>query len=253
MFQSIHTSLGLWDLYDVAQIAGAVCSVLVQMILLYICGKKIRYMWFAACYGLYSFLGGYAGALIRNLTFPDRGVLLWEKVSEGQGKHFIGTVMICSLLAVPISLGLGKLLKLGKNRYHDMCIILNALSIGLLIQHIFGRVGCFCRGCCYGIPCSGWFSVKFKYSEVSYSVFPSQLFEIVIAIFLLFIVVALWRHKKIAFGYLQMGFGLMIFISEFFMDKRGTVQYMQMSVIQFFALGLMLLGGMQQIYLKKIR
>ena len=37
----------------------------------------------------------------------------------------------------------------------------------LPFAHAFGRIGCFCAGCCYGIEYHGFLSVQFPYNEMS--------------------------------------------------------------------------------------
>ena len=37
----------------------------------------------------------------------------------------------------------------------------------LPFAHAFGRIGCFCAGCCYGIEYHGFLSVHFPYNEIS--------------------------------------------------------------------------------------
>jgi len=37
----------------------------------------------------------------------------------------------------------------------------------LPFAHAFGRIGCFCAGCCYGVEYHGFLSVQFPYNEIS--------------------------------------------------------------------------------------
>ena len=51
------------------------------------------------------------------------------------------------------------------------------------IGHMFGRIGCFLVGCCYGIPYSGQFSVTYTeslFAPCGAALFPVQLVEAVI-------------------------------------------------------------------------
>ena len=52
----------------------------------------------------------------------------------------------------------------------------------LPFAHAFGRIGCFCAGCCYGIEYHGPFAIHFPYNEMSPELntverFPVQLLE----------------------------------------------------------------------------
>ncbi len=243
MLPMIRTPWGEIELYYAAQTAGAIVSVLVQMVLLYRAFRNFRSLWFAPLYGLYSWLGGLAGSLIRVLSYTSFEGTLWENVTGNYGKHFIGTVLVAAVLAVPCIWLLHKILYQGRRDWKkDMTPVTNSLAVGILIQHIFGRLGCFARGCCYGIPSNGIFSMTFPYASVSYSVFPSQLFEMIGTVLLLLITVWFVCRKKAVFGGVICGFSCLIFLSEFLMDKRGTTMYYHLTVIQWFAVLLFCLG-----------
>ena len=51
----------------------------------------------------------------------------------------------------------------------------------------------------------------------------------------------MYKKGKNIFLFTMAGFGISIFISEFLMDKSGTITYMNLTVIQYFAL--LLIGG----------
>ncbi len=245
MFPTINTPWGGINLYSTAQIAGAVISVLIQMILLHRWFGDFRSVLFSALYGLYSWIGGYMSSLVRILSYADgelEGSLL-KNILGDNGKHYIGTVIVIAVLFVPCTMLVHKLLyKKNREWKNDIWMVANSLAVGILIQHIFGRIGCFSRGCCYGIPYNGVFSMVFPYARVSYPVFPSQLFEIIGAAVLL-IAAAFFIHRgKEAFGGILCGFSALIFLSEFWIDKRGTQLYYNLTVIQIFAVLLFLLG-----------
>ncbi len=62
------------------------------------------------------------------------------------------------------------------------------------LGHVFGRLGCFFAGCCYGVPYDGVCSVKFPAAGVFYGVFPVQLLEAIINIGIFFYLI--WFVKK---------------------------------------------------------
>lgn len=59
------------------------------------------------------------------------------------------------------------------------------------LGHVFGRLGCFLNGCCYGLPSDAWYCVIFPSIGDGVSHVPTQLFEaganLVILLLLLFI------------------------------------------------------------------
>jgi phosphatidylglycerol:prolipoprotein diacylglycerol transferase len=66
---------------------------------------------------------------------------------------------------------------------HDFLVIAPAC---ITVAHGFGRIGCFCAGCCYGIETNSWLGVTFP--GMDHKVFPTNLFE---AIFLLVLSIVL--------------------------------------------------------------
>jgi phosphatidylglycerol:prolipoprotein diacylglycerol transferase len=66
---------------------------------------------------------------------------------------------------------------------HDFLVIAPAC---ITVAHGFGRIGCFCAGCCYGIETDSWLGVTFP--GMDHKVFPTNLFE---AIFLLVLSIVL--------------------------------------------------------------
>lgn len=250
MYPYLNTPWGTLELYTWATIAGAVCSVLVQIAMLWRFTRKKRSILLSGLYGLYSWIGGYASSLVRQLSY---GKLLegslWENVRNGEGKHFIGIVLVCTLLTIPCTKIACRILRVEKeNRQMYETATANALAVGILIQHIFVRLGCFFRGCCYGKYYNGVFSITIPNGEVTYPVFPVQLLEIFLSTLLFVFVIVLIRKKKDVFGITVMGYACNIFISEFFADKKGTSLIAGISVMQWCSILLFLLGGIYYIY-----
>lgn len=254
MLQNLNTPLGLINLYSVLPIIGSIVSVLVQMFLLFKYGKKVRYILFSALYGFYSVVGNYLGSFVRVITYGSnrkRGML--ESVTGNYGKHFIGTVIFIAVFAGICTYVLYKvLLKKTESWEKTFFVVTDALSVGFLIQHIFGRFGCFFNGCCYGNAYEGFGAMRFPYSDVSYKVFPSQLFEIILTSFLLLLIIILIIKNKHIFGIALSGFAVIIFLSEIWIDKKGTRLFYGFSVIQFFAILLLALGIIHILYAKKL-
>jgi phosphatidylglycerol:prolipoprotein diacylglycerol transferase len=171
----------------------------------------------------------------------------------GNVKHYLGTVIVIALLAIPLAILFHKILPDRKKDWRQSVLaVTDVLAPSILIMQIFARIGCLARGCCFGIPYKGIFSIQFPDGLVSYKVFPTQLFEIVFALILLIGIAVLHRKKKPIFGITLVGYSVIIFVSEFFMDKRGTHTYYNFSSIQFFAIILFVLGIAHTYYSNKI-
>jgi phosphatidylglycerol:prolipoprotein diacylglycerol transferase len=55
-------------------------------------------------------------------------------------------------------------------RYHKLPArrYLDILAIGLMLALVFGRIGCFFNGCCYGKPTDVPWAVRFPYGSLAY-------------------------------------------------------------------------------------
>jgi phosphatidylglycerol:prolipoprotein diacylglycerol transferase len=119
--------------------------------------------------------------------------------------------------------------------------VADVLAPSVSIAHVFGRIGCFMVGCCYGKP---WASgVHFPpdsvaYSELlahrdivvgapfTYGLHPTQIYESVGELFIFIGLVWLWRRRKfpgaIALSY-AFAYGILRFFIEIFRgdDVRG--------------------------------
>ena len=120
--------------------------------------------------------------------------------------------------------------------------LLRIAPISITIAHAFGRIGCFCAGCCGGKETNAWFGVQFPGETVK--VIPTQLFEAIflfllsaVMIVLLFVV-----HFKYNMTVYLVSYGIWRFIIEFFRndDRGGFIPGLTPS--QFWSI-VMVLGG----------
>lgn len=125
----------------------------------------------------YVFLGGFMGAKLLYL-FISRDTIRWERISDLNylnqlmkgGFVFYGG-LIGALLLVPLC---GKIHKIAISEYVQRFIFL------IPFVHGFGRIGCFCAGCCYGKPYNGIGAVVYPEGSAALSgvkLFPVQLVE----------------------------------------------------------------------------
>lgn len=245
MYPYVETPWGTLELYEGMQIAGAVMAVLVQMILLYRKACRKRCVLFSALFGLYSLIGLYAGALIRQTSYGklQEGSLL-RSVMAGEGRHYLGLVFVSALLCLPFTWILSRFLRIpGEEQKRCHRIVLNSLAAGLLVQHIFVRLGCFFRGCCYGKYYRGPGAIRMPGGEVPYPVFPSQLLEAAISAVLLVLILILMVKDYDVFGIMVAGYAADIILTEYFMDQKGSGMIWGITIIQWWAAGLLVLGG----------
>lgn len=244
MYPYLETVVGSFEMYDVMTIIGTVVAVILQMIMLYRGTKKIRCVLFSALYGLYSWVGAYVGSFVRQTSYGRQieGNIV-ENVINGEGKHYLGIVIVCAVLAIPCTYLLCYVLRIQKGEWSaTKKIALNALAMGILTHHVFIRLGCFFRGCCYGKYYDGIWGIVIPNSPASYPVFPSQLLEVIISIILLILLAFMINKKKDVFGFTMIGYALNIIITENFMDQKGFGMIWGITIVQWWASALLLYG-----------
>ena len=108
-----------------------------------------------------------------------------------------GYVFYGGLIAGPFGLLLGA--KISKTKILDF---LNIFACCLPLVHAFGRLGCFCAGCCYGIPYDGILSVHYSKPitgvPADIGIFPVQLLESVLNLLLFAVLfICALRHLSV--------------------------------------------------------
>lgn len=109
---------------------------------------------------------------------------------------------------------------------------------GISLAHAFGRIGCFCGGCCYGGPTDSIFGVRFPEGSNaatmypssdggSLPVFPTQLFEAAFGLILFIVMIVC--YKKLRGHFLKtycFSYGTFRFLAEFLRgDNRGSTGF----------------------------
>jgi phosphatidylglycerol:prolipoprotein diacylglycerol transferase len=129
----------------------------------------------------------------------------------------------------------------------------DAMAVGMPVGQIFGRIGCFMAGCCYGKPSDLPWAVTFTHPEtlcpLQEALHPSQLYESLLLI-PVFGVLYWLRTRKCFQGQLLLTYlllaGSVRFLVEFFrnpFDYRGPVLLWEMPATQVFALGIAMVSG----------
>ena len=115
-----------------------------------------------------------------------------------------------------------------KKKYpeYPFMIILTIAPACITIAHAFGRIGCFCAGCCYGMETDSALGVLFP--GMQHKVYPTQLFEsgfLFILSGILFFLAYKFDFKYTMPVYL-IGYGTWRFLIEFIRgDERGFVLF----------------------------
>ena len=121
------------------------------------------------------------------------------------------------------------------------------LMPSLALGQAFGRIGCFCAGCCYGHPSECAIAVTFPAGSAAPAgvpLLPTQLMESAFLFLLTVVLVSIVRRKKpfgTVTGWYFILYGVWRFIIEFFRsDDRGAVG--TLSTSQFIGIFVVLAG-----------
>lgn len=127
--------------------------------------------------------------------------------------------------------------KIAKCGYKDF---INILALVSPLAHAFGRIGCFCAGCCYGIRYDGIFSVVYKNPlsdvQVGVGIFPVQLFESILLFALFFVLLVLHKKGKSVLPFYLIFYSLIRFFVEFLRADSARGQIGILSTSQFISL-----------------
>lgn len=162
--------------------------------------------------------------VIFNLLFIDRASL-------SSGFVFYGGL----LLGIPSYFLAVKIAKCKTFEYCDFFAFI------IPLVHGFGRIGCFCAGCCYGVPYEGFLAVHYTNPlstvPVGIGIFPVQLVEacLLISLSLILFFMCLKGKTNLLFIYLG-SYCLIRFVLEKyrFDSERGSIGVL--SVSQFISL-----------------
>lgn len=119
-----------------------------------------------------------------------------------------------------------------KIRKDDTLNLFNFAAPAFPLFHVFGRIGCFLAGCCYGVESTFGFSMS---SSPEIIRFPVQLFEALANLLIFISLIVLPKYKKInnlMIVYL-LEYGVCRFILEFFRGdtERGIWGFLSTSQI----------------------
>lgn len=221
--------------YDFFINMGSIIGVVILLILFYRKSKSIKKSFCLLGISIVIVeLGYFAGNAIRGLTYG--GVQGMSDVihlfTRWNGNHFIGRVLVL-MWVFPVVYRL-----IYKKNRQEWIEYLDLLCIFMTFQHIFNRIACFFNGCCCGKYYIGKLAFQYKVEGksgpgYSYSVYPTQFFEIACMVVLLIVLMILYiKNKRLVYVF-QISFALTIFVSEFMMNSQGTITIWGFTVIQY--------------------
>jgi len=201
-------------------------------------GKKDVDLTFDQANSLFLFicLAAFLGGKIF-LIFEDPGHYIEEprKLLTGRGFVFYGSF----LFAIPTMF-----LFFRRNKLPSYAM-LDVMSVTTCLVHMFGRIGCFMAGCCYGKPTHSAFAVTFTddacQAPLHTSLYPTQLYE-ALYIFMVMIVLIFLRRARKFYGQLFLTYLMLYAIGRFVLEYfrgdqgRGFIVERYLSNSQFVAI-----------------
>lgn len=221
-------------LYGIFFFAGIAVAVIVALIL----SRKEKVDVFDFfCAVVYVFIGALLGA---KLLFV---VVSWQEILRLK-LNFLqvlqgGFVFYGGLLGGII--GLWLYTKQFKERFFCYADI---FALVLPLGHAFGRIGCLCAGCCYGIEYHGACSITYHHpadmnTPIGIPLLPIQAIESIL-LFLFFIVLLLTSKKRIGTGECTfryaLGYATIRFVLEFFRGDTERGVFLALSTSQWISL-----------------
>jgi phosphatidylglycerol:prolipoprotein diacylglycerol transferase len=200
---------------------------------------------FACCYaGIGAILGAkllyLAVTIPQFLTMPNPPVFSWGLVAaliQG-GFVFYGGVL-GGLLGIWIYCRAYKL---------NFLATTESIIPSVPLAHAFGRVGCFCAGCCYGIPAAPPWGVVFRPDSVAIPgvpLFPVQLLESLVNLILFGILFVYSRKDRPAghiLGFYVSFYAVERFLLEFLRYDTVRGAWLGISTSQWISLALLPAG-----------
>lgn len=108
--------------------------------------------------------------------------------------------------------------------------MLDIVSIGGALGHVFGRIGCFSAGCCYGKSSGLYWAVQFNFlgntphPSCNDFVHPTQIYESILNLMNFIILFYLYKKKKFngqIFSIYLINYGVIRIFVEFFRNDGG--------------------------------
>ena len=189
---------------------------------------------------LYAIIGGFIGAKLLYWIVEFDQIL-------ANPRFLLDTLTAGFVFYGALIVGALAILVFARRRRQPFFGYVDLVAPSFILAQGFGRIGCFCAGCCYGAVCDSPLSVIYpagSSAPAGVPLLPTQLFESAFCFVFAAVLTAIFRRQKrygTTTGWYLVGYGVWRFIIEFFRsDDRGAVG--ALSTSQFIGIFIVLFG-----------
>lgn len=189
---------------------------------------------------LYAIIGGFIGAKLLYWIVEFDQIL-------ANPRFLLDTLTAGFVFYGALIVGALAIFVFARRRRQPFFGYVDLVAPSFILAQGFGRIGCFCAGCCYGAVCESPLSVIYpagSSAPAGVPLLPTQLFESAFCFVFAAVLTAIFRRQKrygTTTGWYLVGYGVWRFIIEFFRsDDRGAVG--ALSTSQFIGIFIVLFG-----------
>ena len=195
--------------------------------------------------------GMLGGKLFHIIFFWNDFIAAWH--AEGlrslrEGFVFYGGFILASLAAIVYA---------SANRL-SLAKLMDVLAPSAALGHMFGRLGCFFNGCCFGKPCALPWAVKFPLPHVmaGIPVHPTEIYEALGNLAIFAGLTAFSRRKRFdgqIFWLYVLSYGVLRFVVEFFRGDYDVYYFGVLTIGHLVALVMIVLAAIVLALFRKPR
>jgi len=157
-------------------------------------------------------------------------VTLAELGSLREGFVFYGGFILATLTAIVFA----------RMKRLPLAKLVDVLAPSAALGHMFGRLGCFFNGCCYGKECALPWAVKFPPPHVKAGIplHPTELYEALGNLAIFAGLSAMYRHKRFdgqIWWWYVFSYGVLRFVVEFFRGDYDVYYFGTLTIAQVIA------------------
>lgn len=203
----------------------------------------------------YTLLGGIIGAKLLYFIISYRQIE-WKRIIEPK---YLNTIMSGGFVFYG-GLILGLIMFFMAGKLHKIDCVGYARKLIFLVPwvHGFGRIGCFCAGCCYGKPYNGILAVVFPKESLGapsgIKLFPIQIVEAIgLLIISLIVLYEVLKESICTVELYLILYGALRFVLEYFRYDAVRGKIGVLSTSQIISCGVIILAILSLFYRKKLQ